>query len=470
LEGVETLLEPWLVALLVGGLAGVGLTHVIVVRRASARMVAALEAILGRASDVVAIPRLPDRRLAAAFGAVADRLSTVELVATTDQLTGALNRQAALRLLEAEIERARRHDRPLTVGLADIDHFKAVNDSYGHIAGDRVLHHVADVLRESLRMGDHVGRYGGEEFLIILPETGEEGGFEVAEKLRRIVGRSPISLPDGSTIQVTLSIGLKSGAGADLRLTQITHDADAALYAAKALGRDQVHAFREVDEDRVVQRSPMSSQARLAAASIGDAAIIAARRELVSLMSARLGWAGQPSTQLTDLAVGLARAIGLPHGEIARIETAGALHDVGKLAIPESLLSKPAALTPEEWRTIREHPRTGQMVLDQAGALRDAAAIALHHHEWFNGRGYPSGLSGTDIPVGARIVAIADAYDAMTTWRPYKAPRAPADALAELRRFAGSQFDPELVEVFVKLFESTLLAGAVPSRERAPVQ
>jgi HD-GYP domain-containing protein (c-di-GMP phosphodiesterase class II) len=157
----------------------------------------------------------------------------------------------------------------------------------------------------------------------------------------------------------------------------------------------------------------------------------------------------------------MARAVGLPEGDIERIQTASLLHDLGKLAIPDRILSKPAPLSPAEWRTIIEHPKIGQVVLEQAGAIRDAAAIVLHHHEWFDGRGYPYGLAGNEIPVGSRIVAIADAYEAMISSRPYKETLTHEQALAELSRARQTQFDPDLVDVFVALFEN----GAV-LRER----
>jgi HD-GYP domain-containing protein (c-di-GMP phosphodiesterase class II) len=201
----------------------------------------------------------------------------------------------------------------------------------------------------------------------------------------------------------------------------------------------------------------VSAAARHTAASVGSAAAEAAEHQLTQLLLPRPGWAGQPSNLIAELAVGLADGLGLPSGEVARIKTASLLHDVGKIAIPEELLSTRATLTQDQWRAIREHPRTGQMVLEQAGALRDSAAIALHHHEWFDGHGYPNGLAGADIPIGARIVSIADAYDAMTTWRPYKRTKSAEEAMAELRRCAGTQFDPALVELFVTTFGESLL-------------
>jgi HD-GYP domain-containing protein (c-di-GMP phosphodiesterase class II) len=150
----------------------------------------------------------------------------------------------------------------------------------------------------------------------------------------------------------------------------------------------------------------------------------------------------------------MARSLDLPENEVDRIRVAALLHDVGKVAVPQDILDKPAPLTSTEWRTVVQHPRIGQVILEQAAALKEAVPIILHHHERYSGHGYPFGLRGNDIPLGARIVAIADAYDAMTHDRPYKRAISHDDAVAELRRHAGTQFDPELVTLFCDLFAS----------------
>ena len=159
---------------------------------------------------------------------------------------------------------------------------------------------------------------------------------------------------------------------------------------------------------------------------------------------------------IAEASVALGRAVDLPSGELDRIRTASLLHDLGKLAIPEDILARPGDLAISEWRVVTEHPKIGQVVLEQAGALRDAATIVLHHHEWYDGRGYPHGLAGGDIPIGARIVSIVDAYEAMISGRPYRAAISHEAALEELRRQSGVQFDPDLVEVFVALFSTGL--------------
>ena len=402
--------------------------------------------------DLNATRRIRDPRLREGFEQLAQRIAQTWTLATQDQLTQVANRQALLTRLDEEIERASRYERQLSIVMIDIDHFKRINDTYGHAAGDLVLYHIAQVIEESVRRVDVVGRYGGEEFMVILPETDIDVAASIAEKIRRLVGREAITLPDGTLLGVTLSAGVAGGLGVHIRLEAIVRDADAALYSAKSLGRDQVYIFHEVAEDQRVRKATITPQAREAATEIGRAAMRAAMASLAAVLGARPGWAGAPSTMIAESAIAVAHALGLPEGEIERIRTASLLHDLGKVAIPDEILSKPNDLNESEWRVVTEHPKIGQVVLEQAGALRDAATIVLHHHEWYDGRGYPHGLTGQQIPIGARIVAVADAYEAMVAGRPYRTAISHEKALEELHRHAGLQFDPEVVAQFTSLF------------------
>jgi len=229
-------------------------------------------------------------------------------------------------------------------------------------------------------------------------------------------------------------------------------DLDEALTTVCAASPEKVLVFRETGDEDTVRRSPIRAEARSAAVDVGRAAMAAAQDALLASLDGRPAWAGKPSTLIAEASLAMARAIELPDGELDRLRTASLLHDLGKLAIPDDILAKPGDLGAAEWRVVTEHPKIGQVVLEQAGALRDAAMIVLHHHEWFDGRGYPYGLAGVDIPIGARIVSICDAYEAMIGGRPYRAAISHEAAIEELRRMAGIQFDPELVDVFAEQF------------------
>jgi HD-GYP domain-containing protein (c-di-GMP phosphodiesterase class II) len=277
----------------------------------------------------------------------------------------------------------------------------------------------------------------------------------VAEKLRLLVLKKRFGV--GATeLAVSVSIGVAGGAGPSLRVDQLLRDADAAMYSAKSLGRNQTYVFAETDDDSArIPRAPISPDGRARAAEVGELARRAAEGALAAVVWPLPHYRGKPSALIATIAVQMAKELALPEQEIERIRLAALLHDVGKVAVPAQILEKPGPLSADDWQSIVQHPRIGQLIIDQVATVKDAGAIILHHHERFSGHGYPHGLRGADIPVGARIVAIADAYDAMVHDRPYRAAMDHASAVEEIRRHAQLQFDPHLVELFCHLFAAS---------------
>jgi diguanylate cyclase (GGDEF)-like protein len=395
-----------------------------------------------------------ERRLARALNAASGAFLQVEVRASHDRLTGVANREALFSTLVHEIERATRYSKPLSVAFIDIDRFKPVNDMHGHNSGDAVLRQVAGILAANIRSSDLLGRYGGEEFMLILPETTPQEAVELAEKLRGLVMETRLLIAGKETIQLTVSIGVSGGHAAELRLERLVEEADAAMYAAKSLGRNRTYLFRSVDDESPIRRAPISPERRAAAAAIGQWASAAAAEALASVLAPQPHHRGRPSDMIASLATGLALQMGLPEDEIERIRIASLLHDLGKLAVPHEILDKPATLSDHEWQTVGEHPRIGQVILERASSLREAVPIVLHHHERYDGGGYPHGLRGSEIPLGARIVAVADAYHAMIHRRPYSPALTHDGAIEELRRAAGVQFDPRVVDAFCEIYAS----------------
>jgi diguanylate cyclase (GGDEF)-like protein len=401
--------------------------------------------------DLEALAAGPNGRLARALRSLAQAYATGRDVVATDRLTGIDSRQAILSALSAEVDRASRYLRPLTVAFIDIDHLSRINETHGHRVGDFVLRAVAQTLRSNIRGTDSVGRYGGEEFLLIFTETSVDDGAALADKLRQEIERQPFDI-DGRSVQVHVSVGIAGGQGQGLRADNLVRDADAAMYSAKSLGRNQTYVFAEPEDDAGVLRAPISPAGRARAEQIGLAARATVLSSLAGVISQLPGDRGRPSPVAVAIATSMAIGLELPEAEIDRIRVAALLRDIGKVAVPNEILAKSTALTSSEWRAIVQHPRIAQVILEQATALREAVPLILHHHERFAGHGYPFGLRGDEIPLGARIVAIADAYDAMTNDRPYKRAIGHEAAIRELRRHAGTQFDPALVRLFCELF------------------
>jgi diguanylate cyclase (GGDEF)-like protein/putative nucleotidyltransferase with HDIG domain len=356
--------------------------------------------------------------------------------ARTDPLTGLSNRRGFRELLDLELERARRSGSPMGLLVGDLDCFKDINDRSGHQVGDIALQRVAERLREGKRPIDVAARVGGEEFALILPDTEPDGGFALAERLRSAIHAEFESDPTQLTISFGLAVYPKHGETA----AALLHAADEALYAAKQGGRNRT----------VRHTSALRGELRLAPneRDIEGERFVMAVLDLAEAVDLRFSGSARHSETVGRYAEMMARELGLPERRVNRVRLAGILHDIGKAVVPNSILHKPGPLTDEEFAVIRRHPELGAQIIEHV-SLSDVREWVATHHEQPDGLGYPLGLSGGAIALEARIVAVADAYEAMTSDRPYRDSLGYEPALAELRRCAGSQFDARVVEVFI---------------------
>ncbi|HEX2084057.1 MAG TPA: diguanylate cyclase [Solirubrobacteraceae bacterium] len=361
-----------------------------------------------------------------------DRLADA---ARTDALTGLLNRRGFEERMEAELARAQRTGRPVTLVVGDLDHFKSVNDRFGHRVGDQTLQRFATVAAGVKRVVDDLARIGGEEFALILPDSDEHGGFLVAERLRRAVRDD--GLADDAS--VTASFGVASCPRHAATIEQLLHCADQALYLAKQLGRDRSVIFSEEVAESLAGSGdgPRQAVEQIAAVLI-----------LAETLDLRDSGTAQHSQTVGRLSEQTAVALGLEPERVDRIRLAGVLHDLGKIGVADPILRKPGALTESEWAEMKKHPELGARILSGAN-LDDISSWVLAHHERPDGRGYPSGVAGEGIPLEARILAVADSFEAMTSDRVYRGAMPVDAAIAELRRCSGTQFDEHVVEAFL---------------------
>jgi len=381
-------------------------------------------------------------------------------LANTDGLTELVNRRRFFEIFEREILRAKMKSYPLALILLDIDHFKNINDTYGHIAGDDILKQIGRILKDNLYPLDVAARYGGEEFIILVPETSFERVSKTAEKLRRTINEWQWNISD-NRISITTSIGVVMLEPNNITDCQdMVKKADEALYTAKKKGRNCTVCWNQVcvDEKTVepqvqdfheLQTKISSLTRRLRIQALGT---VSAFEKAMSI-AIKDPYIAHHSKHVRIYATATAKELSLADDLIERIGTAAVLHDLGKMGIPAYLFSKTEPLTQQEWSIIKQHPITSVQILAPIGVFNHELQIIRHHHERFDGGGYPDGLKGREIEIGARVVAIADTFDAITSDRLYRKRQTYEEALKEICSCSETQFDPDVVEAFLNAAE-----------------
>ena len=419
--------------------------------------------------------------------------------AITDGLTGVKTHRFFMEALSAEWKRSTRAGRAFALVLMDLDRFKFVNDFYGHLEGDLVLQRVGHILEANCRRSDVVARYGGDEFVILMPETSMEQARQLASKLRSWVCAD--NLLREKNVSASFGIACYPLHGSSPQ--ELIQVADASMYLSKHQGgnavstadhfdpgeakkwkKDVLEAYLGVTLKRLFATGPDAFEEiyqrlkqfteSLAATEAGNGVTIAQGvpekgvpesvgpqalpqavldtvTSLAFAIDAKDHYTQGHSQKVSAYAALIAEAMEMSDAEIDEIRLGAVLHDIGKVGIPEQILNKSGPLNPEEWETMKSHVIFGAKILEPLTPLGRIREMVHHHHEYFDGSGYPDALRAEQIPLGARIVAVADAYDTITSDRTYKKGRSAEDALAELERCANAQFDAQIVEIFVRV-------------------
>jgi len=378
------------------------------------------------------------------------------LTSLTDALTAVGSRKLLEDKLQAECARAKRYKRQFSVAIIDLDNFKTINDVLGHAAGDDALKKLADCMKSQKRKTDILTRYGGDEFVIIMPETKAKDASHLLERIRDKIQEIKVV----ENMPMTISCGIAQSLPEHTDSSrEVMRRADLALYEAKSDGRNCVKVWEKTmskalnDKDIETEKITKLQRRIVGLSKQAEQVFIQSIWGLVQALEAKDSYTKKHSENVMHYAVGIAKTMKITPKQIDVIRRAAMIHDIGKIGIPDAILSKPGKLTPRERSVIEQHPLIAVRILDKMTFLEQEIAIVRHHHEKWNGQGYPDGISNTVIPLGARIMAVADTFDALTSSRPYHNARPLTEAIEILVDSSGYDYDPRVVKGMVSWVE-----------------
>ncbi|MCX5702165.1 MAG: diguanylate cyclase [Candidatus Omnitrophica bacterium] len=381
-------------------------------------------------------------------------------LALRDSHTGLYNHGYLVRIIESELSRAKRYEHPLSVIFMDIDFFKSINDVYGHQFGDLVLKQFANNLQKVVRSSDILVRYGGEEFVVILPQISIVDAMALSGRI--LASINSYEFGNGTqTVKLKVSIAVSSYPNDYVhRGMDLVELADKILIKAKEHGGNRVYSSEDTKNNKGVPVETIQESSDVS--TLKDKIYRLTKRANQSVIEATAAFAktieikdyhtGDHVEKTVLYATEIAKALGISGESIENIQQASMLHDLGKVGISEEILSKPTNLTEEEFMKIKAHPQIGADIIRPIQFMQSVIPLIRHHHERWDGRGYPAELKGKEIPIGARIIAVADAYQALTSDRPYRKAYSKEEAIRIIQEEAGSHFDPEIVKIFTEIF------------------
>ncbi|UCD54928.1 MAG: diguanylate cyclase [Candidatus Omnitrophota bacterium] len=376
-----------------------------------------------------------------------------------DSHTGLYNHRYLEEAIKSEFYRTKRNKQPLSVLMLDVDYFKSINDVYGHQFGDLVLRQLAGQLKRFVRHYDIVIRFGGEEFIIIIPETNKSTALILAQRLlsaislhsfgdEKQVVKLRLSGAVSSYPEDKISKGMELIDLADQILNKAKEDGSGRIYSSADTKRGKKPASLETDKNSDVRllKGKIDKLTKRANQSLIEA--IFAFAKTIELKD---HYTGEHVERTVDYATETAGALKLSQKEIERIREASRLHDLGKVGISEKILLKPARLNEEEFEEIKKHPQIGVDIIRPIQSLRDIIPLILYHQERWDGKGYPQGLKGEEIPIGARIIAVADVYQALISDRPYRKAYSEKEAVRIIEEGSSIHFDPKIADIFLEI-------------------